>query len=446
MANLEDVIRQKEAAERALMKLKGVSGVDVGFKYVAGKRTDEVTIRVLVKEKKANVAPDERVPAEINGIKTDVIEMRIVPFVAAKKLDEVALLVDAAKYPTIKGGISIGPERVIGGFIFVGTLGCVVRDNVTNNPMLLSNFHVMCVDNGWHAGDHMCQPGRVDGGVPGTDRVGDLARAVLSGHVDGAICSLSGRPHDCSIMDIGDIKGTAGATLNAAVRKRGRTTLLTKGFVDSINATVNIDYGDGIGVQTLTNQIGIRPDTAENPKFSDHGDSGSVVVDANNKVIGLLFGGSASGYTYINPISYVLSELNVSMCTKKVKSLKEFKLEKFEKVERLEKFQKIEKVEILEKIFREGKPIIDKLDKWDEGRPGDLIPGNPITPGNPGLMNPGFNQVEARLAALEQLLGSLAPYIGQQLRPDLGAGALGNEPDVGAQQEKMNKDIADGIC
>jgi hypothetical protein len=454
MAHLDEIIKQKQAAEAGLLKLEGVTGVDVGFKYAGGKRTDEIAIRVLVKKKKS-VLEKQTVPAEINGIKTDVIEMEIFPLVKSKKLDDASLLSDATKYSTVKGGISLGPERVIGGYVYVGTLGCIVKDNVTNNPVLLSNFHVMCVDSGWHVGDHMCQPGRVDGGVPATDRIGDLARAVLSGHVDGAICSLSGRPYDCSIVDIGDVKGTAAAVLNAAVRKRGRTTLLTNGFVDSINATVNIDYGDGLGVHTLTNQIGIRPDTATSPKFSDHGDSGSVVVDANNKVVGLLFAGNTSGYTYINPISYVLSELNISLCTKTksvTKDLKDLskvekkeKLEKVEVKEKIEKKEKLEKVEVKEKIetkekfektYLEGKPVTDKLDKPDEGMPGPLQPGQLI---------PGARSIDERLNAIEQTLGTLSAFVSQSLRPDLSQGALKSEEDIAAAQEKLNKDIADSM-
>ena len=59
------------------------------------------------------------------------------------------------------------------------------------------------------------------------------------------------------------------------------------------------------------------PDTSQNPRFSDQGDSGSVVVDANNKVLGLLFAGSTSGSaTYLNPIQKALDELNVDLCVK----------------------------------------------------------------------------------------------------------------------------------
>ncbi|MEP3839139.1 MAG: hypothetical protein ABJM36_15960 [Algibacter sp.] len=494
MSALNEIIREKQSAEAALFKLKGVTGVDVGYKYTNGKRTDEITIRVHVKQKKKTVASKEKIPTTINGIKTDVIEMEVYPQILSQKLENLSLQADTATYTTVKGGVSIGPERSIstpdGNFVYTGTLGCIAKDNVTNNPVLLSNFHVMCIDNTWSVGDFMCQPSRVDTGSPVTDRVGALERALLSSHVDGAISTLNGRPHDCSIVDIGDVKGTAAAVLNTAVRKRGRTTLFTEGFVDAINATVNVDYGPGIGVKTLTDQIGIRPDENVNPKFSAKGDSGSVVVNADNKVIGLLFAGNDAGYTYINPISFVLSELNISLCVKLTKSvlkdakdtikdIKEVKLEKVEKSEKIEKLEnkenkelkkeKLEKVEKLEsKEFKKelkeikkelqkefpdnkgvisdkvDKPITDKLDKPYDG-------GNKLREisdrFNPGLgnFNASGNSIEDRLSQIEQSLSALTAFIGSDLRPDLSTGALTNEQDIAAMQEKMNKDIADSI-
>ncbi|MDC1162161.1 hypothetical protein OAT18_01835, partial [Tenacibaculum sp.] len=421
----------------------------------------------------------DKVPATINGIKTDVIEMEVYPQMMSQKLEDVSALADTTTYATVKGGVSIGPERVVGGSVYTGTLGCIVKDNTTNNAALLSNFHVMCINNTWNVGDFMCQPSRVDTGTPGTDRVGSLQRAVLSSNVDGAISTLSGRPSDCSIVDIGDVKGTANAVLNAPVKKRGRTTLLTEGFVDAINATVTVNYGPGIGVKTLNNQIGIRPNTATNPKFSKRGDSGSVVVNADKKIIGLLFAGNDAGYTYINPISSVLSELNISICTKITKSIikdfkdsrkegKEFKTEKLEKIETKDKVEKIERKEFkefkkeLRKEFKEfkkelnkelpdtkgrlpdkvDKPITDKLDKpFDGGKFREIKDFNPGI--NPGIKRP--NSVEERLAQMEEVLSSLTAYIGSDLRPDLSSGALTNEDDIAAAQEKMNKDIADSM-
>ena len=137
----------------------------------------------------------------------------------------------------------------------------------------------------------MAQPSRVDTGSCPADVVGTLQRAVLSTSVDGAVSSLSGRTHSCEIVEIGAVAGTAAASIGMAVRKRGRTTGLTHGTVDSISLSVNVDYGDGIGNRILTNQIGIAPNTALNPSFGERGDSGSVVVNASRQVVGLYFAG-----------------------------------------------------------------------------------------------------------------------------------------------------------
>jgi hypothetical protein len=315
MKALDDIIKQKEVSQASLLKLPGVTGIDVGYKYVGGQRTDEVSIRVMVTKKKKTVPVKQRIPAKIKGIKTDVIQRIFEPLTLRKPVADATPVPDNKKYDPLQGGISIGPDREINGYVYAGTLGCIVTDKATGEPRLLSNFHVMAVDDSWKAGDAMVQPSKVDGGTD-ADQIGTLAKAVLSNHVDGALSTVEGRGTDCAIVDIGKVKGTATAALNAAVRKRGRTTLLTYGFVDAVNGTVKIDYGDGIGAKTLTDQIGIRPDTAHNDKFSDHGDSGSAVVDADNNVIGLLFAGSPDGYTYINLIANVLSELDIEVCTK----------------------------------------------------------------------------------------------------------------------------------
>ena len=454
MKSLLEIVQIKEAAEKELLGRSGVTGVDVGYKYVKGEKTPELAIRILVEKKKKQVPKGESVPEAIEGVKTDVIE-RVFKLHQTNRLkvEDITLMADTTTYDPVKGGISIGPCRSVGGYVFAGTLGAIVKDNVTNNPMLLSNFHVMCVDDGWHVGDQMTQPSRVDTGSCPANVVGTLQRAALTNSVDGAICNLSGRTYSCSIVDIGNVAGTATATLSMAVRKRGRTTGLTYGNVDSVSLTVNINYGDGLGNKTLTNQIGISPDTSHNPKFGDHGDSGSVVVDGNRKVVGLYFAGSDDGYGIANPIAAVLSTLNVSMCTPVVKirevggksfakDFKELRKEKIEiKESKIEiKERKPEKLE-----YEVAKRVPDFDPKFSEGM-GPLIPTEPITPIQPGFPTqplrpaaPG-SALEQRVAQLEATLQGLTTFITAGMRPDLSTGALTEEQDMA---QKLQKDAAD---
>ena len=396
------ILEAKNKAEESLLKLPGVNGVDIGFKEVGGKPTNQLAIRVLVTQKR-DVPKAQRIPSEIDGIPTDVIQRKfeLHQFVSKLRVEELHPMVDAGTYTPLKGGISIGPCRAVGGFVFAGTLGCFVIDNVSGKHMMLSNFHVMCIDNGHAVGDTMAQPSRVDGGACPGSIVGTLARQSLGGKVDCAVADVTGsRGNSCEIVDIGYVAGQGTASLGQAVRKRGRTTMLTYGIVDSIHLTVTVDYEDGIGNVTLTDQIGIKPDTTKNPKFGDHGDSGSALVDDARNVIGLYFAGDDTGYGVANPIAAVLTALNVKLCIGGIKfkdfkdhkhEIKEFKHEKFEHKElKIEKFEHKElKIELKEKNELKEIAKFEHPEKTIREKGGkELVEGGPDFPGGPGDPGP----------------------------------------------------------
>jgi hypothetical protein len=216
-------------------------------------------------------------------------------------------------YHPLMGGISIGPSRLVGGQSFVGTLGAIVKDKSTGTPMLLSNFHVLAVDETGAAGDLIVQPGAPDGGVYPESVAGVLVRSSLGGEVDCAVAS-AGRAVAGEVAGIGPITGVAKAALGQRVRKRGRTTGVTYGTVDTIDLTLKVSFSGKLGSVTLTNQINVMPDTTRNPTFGARGDSGSVVVTDDNKVIGLYMAGDdESGSAIANPIASVLSALNIEL-------------------------------------------------------------------------------------------------------------------------------------
>lgn len=459
MEKLAETLQVKESVEDELLKRPGVTAVGVGYKYVNGQRTDEISVQVFVRRKRKNVPRKQMVPKTINGVPTDVIERTFVLQQLADRVrvEDITLMADTTHYDPLKGGISIGPCRAIGGYVFAGTLGAVARDNATNDILLLSNFHVMCVDTGWAVGDQMTQPSRVDTGHCPADVVGTLLRAQLTAAVDAAVCTLSGRGYACEIVDIGTVTGTATATLGMAVRKRGRTTGLTYGTVDSISLSVNVDYDPSIGTRTLTNQIGVTPDLAHNPKFGDHGDSGSVVVNNAREVVGLHFAGSDDGYGVANPIAAVLAALNISLCVAPTKSVikdfvdnkrfrKELKLEKLEIKER--KFEKFELKEI------EGKPWLRDGPK----SPKELVEGGrppveqPVQPpvGGPPAAPGAAGSLEERLAQLEAAVGQLATFISPELRPEMNTGSLAGEgdlsqADLAALGQQLQKEANDAV-
>ncbi|WP_051265073.1 chymotrypsin family serine protease [Nakamurella lactea] len=436
MSTLDELIAIKQQVEQQYLGRPGVTGVDVGYKVVGGVQTDQLAIRVHVEEKKTRVPAAEKVPAEIDGVVTDVLERAYQLQVVSEPLDVGVQAVDTNHYPTLQGGISMGPSRVIGGSIFAGTLGAIVVDNTNNQHAALTNFHVACVDSSWAVGNRMVQPSRIDTGVVPGDEFGGIVRAVLSGHVDGSVVSIdSGRANSAEVAEIGTVKGTKTATLGMAVRKRGRTTGLTYGSVDGLSLTVNVDYGDGIGVKQLTDQVSIAADTTKNAMFSDHGDSGSVIVDGSGYVVGLLFAGAGAG-TVANPIASVLSELNVSMLVGKA-LLKDFKdgrkdiikdkellKERKDLIKEHKEFAKELRKDVIKERVLEGKMLKDIR---------DIEIPKPGRPGDPGPVE-GGRSVDDRLGAIEQQLAALTSFIDQDQRPDLSSSAFSGEAEPGPDE------------
>lgn len=455
MPSIAELVAIKERVEAEYLARPGVTGIDVGYKVVGGVQTDEVAIRVHVEKKKASVPKAQLVPATIDGAVTDVLERTYELQVVREPLDFSAQA-DTTHYATLQGGISIGPSRAIGGFVFAGTLGAIVTDNVSGKKAAVTNFHVACVDSGWAVGDRQVQPSRVDTGTVPGDEFGAILRAVLSSHVDGAVISIdAGKTTAGTIVDIGTVNGTKPATLGMVVRKRGRTTGLTHGSVDGLSLTVNVDYGDGLGVHTLTNQVSIATDTAQNPLFSDHGDSGSVIVDSTGAVVALLFAGSGTN-TVGNPIASVLSELNIAIPKGKsiIKDIKDGRKDiikdkdkelrkDFIKDKELRK-EVIKDKELKKELIIDGKRLKDIKDVFKSPD----IPGHPGDPGDGPGFGGGFDD---RLAELEGRLGSLESFISPELRPDLTSSAFSAEEElstdeIAALRAEAERQVADAAA
>ncbi|HEU4414549.1 MAG TPA: hypothetical protein VFT65_07165 [Candidatus Angelobacter sp.] len=79
MNDLDRILSVKKAAQARLLAIPGVHAVGIGFKMVQGQRTPERCIAVFVIKKKPlqNLPTGQVVPAEIDGVKTDIIEQRV---------------------------------------------------------------------------------------------------------------------------------------------------------------------------------------------------------------------------------------------------------------------------------------------------------------------------------------------------------------------------------
>ncbi|MEM9762112.1 MAG: hypothetical protein AAF968_06335 [Pseudomonadota bacterium] len=187
--------------------------------------------------------------------------------------NENALKTCADRNDLLVGGLSVGSTTGQ-----AGTLSAIVWDRVDGKPCLLGNWHVLAGSLDAQAGQPIYQPARFDGGNS-SDVVGHLKRSLLSADGDAAIAELNGARNYASGEVLGmwsPISGVKHHDLNNIVRKWGRTTGFTRGFVDGVQLTVDIDYGGGL-VRRFENQFRIAPLKAGR-KVSEPGDSGALVL------------------------------------------------------------------------------------------------------------------------------------------------------------------------
>ena len=298
-SDTERIIRIKQAAEAELLGRPGVVGVDVGLKYVAGERTDEIVIRVHVTQK-GEVPAEQRIPETIDGVRTDVLEGRY------------EQLSDSKMFRPVVGGISIGPTVGLQGK--TGTLGVIVTDNATQYRLALTNHHVL-FDGRETESLNVSQPSAGD--LPPFGLIiGSSSRSKYNEKVDAALVTLNSPvTRGCWVADMSPVTGTGEPELAMTVQKRGRTTEWTYGTIDGVNGTFTQPGSQG--TLTMTGQFSIAADPVRTGTvFAAGGDSGSAIVTEGGQVIGLLHGGSVSGNTtrgWATPISVVLRELDVTM-------------------------------------------------------------------------------------------------------------------------------------
>lgn len=229
-------------------------------------------------------------------------------------------------------GSNVNDSNTSGGKVTCcgGTLGALVTRGGTQ--YILSADHVLARSGAGATGDPIVEPGLIDTNCSSsqTTTVANLTQgsfnlqnpslatvdAAIAQVVSGAVDSsgnilLLGSSTDASGVPVpGAPNGGNGqaASVNLFVAKSGRTTGLTCSRVDSIMATVKVNYTtncDGTGTAfsvTYPNQVSVG-----GVDFSGAGDSGSLIVTESNATpVALLYAGSNTE-TIGNPVSDVLS-------------------------------------------------------------------------------------------------------------------------------------------
>lgn len=330
---MSDTHRASAALSKArehLLRRPNVVATGVGFKETDGVRTGEIGIVCSVEYKipAVELTAAELVPRTVDGVVTDVVATG--PFRA--------LSAHLERHRPAPGGVSIGHRDIT-----AGTLGCTVRRGST--LFILSNNHVLADTNRGQPGDPILQPGPYDGGRLPDDAIAVLeafvpihmlddesscgaaravtallngaARVIGSGSrlkvvsarlvenlVDAALAlPLNESWLAAEILSVGRIEGLTHAELGAALRKSGRTTGVTSGEVIQVEVTADVRLGDRTARFTDQFMAGA---------MSQGGDSGSLVLDGEDRAVGLLFAGSDTT-TICNRIDHVLSALEVEL-------------------------------------------------------------------------------------------------------------------------------------
>lgn len=307
------------AASASLRPSSNVVGVGIGLKYSAGKETKTRCVRFYVAEKihKSSLSVKNMLPADVDGIPTDVIVTG--RFRARNTASENKL-----KRRPIRPGTSIGFRFPDNSAVMAGTFGAVVSKG--GNRFILSNNHVIAGVGLIAAGAPIFQPGLLDGGSAATDAVAKLGAVIDikkagANKVDCALAEIlpGAAVNPRHMPNVGKLASTnpIAAAEGMLVMKTGRTTGHTRGRIVDVSADVVVGYEDKDGNEfgaAFNDQILIEG-TPNPGGFSTSGDSGSLIVDrATKRATGLLFAGS-SVVTIANHISEVLAALGVTLET-----------------------------------------------------------------------------------------------------------------------------------
>jgi hypothetical protein len=231
------------------------------------------------------------------------------------EIGDVEGIATAPRVRPLVAGISVGNE-----FGEVGTLGCLVRKRRTTAPLfVLSNNHVLARLDSASPGEAILQPAFLDRVGGGPFEVAEFGEAVAlkptANVVDAAIAPLlAGITFDTRAL-FGVTQRLAGQRAtdlreNEPVFKVGRSTQKTTGTIKAWGLS-GLSVKLGSLQLEFDEQIEIVPDLTQ---FCDDGDSGSIVVDAGNLAVGLLFSKSrATEHAYANPIDRVFNKLDIEL-------------------------------------------------------------------------------------------------------------------------------------
>lgn len=345
----EELTQLHKEVEAELKKIPGVVAVGFGYKERNNRLTTEVAFRVYVlsKKDKAAIPADQLIPGEIRGFKTDVLEREVTKqqsdeYVNQRYRPVVGGIAISVSYKNSAAMANTSPMAAGSPFTNKGTLGCIAQVKKTKQIVLLSNYHVLHA----HAntGGFVYQPKFDDDEANPYTHVSrdfELVATVLDAGMyhDHHRYTYPGETEakdyyiDCEIARLNIIEAKTCETKVGITYK----PLINNLQVNECDHIVNVGrikrtdivageeylvYKVGATTGRTTGRVAdpfytaphqIEPPSAENPlgdlmetmnvikivsttesngfldRFSHQGDSGSVIINSKNEIVGLHF-------------------------------------------------------------------------------------------------------------------------------------------------------------
>ncbi len=325
VAPLEDIrheISIQEKYRETLMNLPGVVGMGIGL------RDGEAVIVLLVHE----TIESELIPRELDGISV-VVDTHL-PSRFLNGGTGCSVFPEGCHDDEFPLPVPMGVSTSNVNQCDAGTLGFKACDMDSGEVGYVTANHVAAAVPGPDfcenapPGALQVQPGRFD--IPSCNlqnNIGVLANRVTIvqqpgfNRVDAAFVQSDDTQTTREILDIGlpsEEKGVP--SLDLCVKKSGRTTGLTFGRIDMVNVSFveanDPCYPKGLEFRDL---IRVTPDTScgrcsdGGCPVVDGGDSGSAVLDLQDRIVGLAFYEAGLGRALAATIDNIMLELNVDV-------------------------------------------------------------------------------------------------------------------------------------
>jgi hypothetical protein len=283
---------------QTVLAKKNMVGIGISEKTKGDMTTGEPSLCFYVKKK-----------APAHKIKGDAI---VPPFVVygtqayltdVKEIGDVRLLQGAP----IEAGISVSHFRSP-----AGSIGAIVKK--VGKFHILSNSHVLALNGAAKIGDAIITPGTSDGGSFPRGMIATLSQHVPfdrfgDNWMDAAIAEI----HPSKLALVRTLVPHLGVPVRLGLSRRGmqvvksgKSTQTTTGQVIDPDFRVTLAYPRGLGRLHFVQQVLCT-------HFSQNGDSGSLVIDAQTgRAVGLLFAGSDTVSIY-SPIDRICQTLGIGM-------------------------------------------------------------------------------------------------------------------------------------